>query len=356
MIAWRRSCIVALCWYLPLVLAQDGHHGHHASHGGHEEDHHHHDHGKRGGQGHTDHGHDDHEDHGGHGTTDVAMKGWQLQWWIPAYASALVMSILSFAGAMLVIPLRIERVALMVEYSSLTFAATVLVADALVHLLPHALEGADHETMTKIGIAATFGCLAVLTIPGIVEWSHRGHVHEKEVHAYGWANLVTEMMHNFVDGISLGIAWRTGTSSGLSTALAVAVHELPQEIGDFMVLRSAGFPVTKLLCWNFLASLTCLGGVALVHVVGQTELATSVQRYATAGTAGSFLALSLNMIFPQVSESISKNHSEAAKLRAKTLCVLVAMVAIYALVAIGELEVSHEHGSHGHGHHGHGEL
>eukprot|EP00434_Breviolum_minutum_P017248 symbB.v1.2.015226.t1/scaffold1133.1/size135993/2 len=70
----------------------------------------------------------------------LVLECWQLQWWIPAYASALVMSILSFAGAMLVIPLRIERVALMVEYSSLTFAATVLVADALVHLLPHALE------------------------------------------------------------------------------------------------------------------------------------------------------------------------------------------------------------------------
>lgn len=311
-----------------------------------------HDHGRDDHRGeHGEHG--EHASHGGHGHEAHGMEV-RHQWWLPAYASAGLMSILSFAGAALMIPLRMPRIGAVVEYCSLAFSATVLVADALIHLLPHALEGADHGTMTAVGIAATAGCLAILTIPGLVEWHHRGHEHSHEVHAYGIANLVTEMMHNFVDGIGLGIAWRASASSGFSTALAVAVHELPQEIGDFMVLRAAGFPVRQLLCWNFIASLTCLGGVALVHVVGQIDLAATVQRYATAFTAGSFLSLALNMIFPQVSESISKNHKGIAAVRAHSLCVVIAMMAIYALVRIGELEVGHEHSHGGHGGHGHG--
>eukprot|EP00913_Durusdinium_trenchii_P002718 g2515.t2 len=228
----------------------------------------------------------------------------------------------------------------MVEYSSLTFAATVLVADALVHLLPHALEGADHETMTTVGIAATAGCLAIMSIPELVEW-HHGHRHEKKsaedaegqephVHAYGIANLVTEMLHNFVDGIGLGMAWRAGASSGCATALA--------EIGDFMVLRAAGFPVGQLLGWNFLASLTCLGGVGLVHVLGQTDWAAVVQRYTTAFTAGSFLALALNMVFPQVSQTIHQHHPSAVA----RLCLAISVAAIWTLVWIGEFEADFE--------------
>lgn len=289
-------------------------------------------------------------------------------WWFWAYASALVMSAISFAGVGLLVFLQIPRLGAVVEYSCLAFAATVLVADALIHLLPHALEGADHGTMSSVGISATVGCLAILAVPEVIEWhNHRhdgAHGHGPQVHAYGWANLVTEMLHNFVDGISLGLSWMAGPAAGVSTTIAVAVHELPQEIGDFMVLRSAGFPTGQLLCWNFLASLTCAGGVGLVHWLGETDLAASVQRYMTAFTAGTFLSLALNMIFPQVLASIKTSHQGRAGGWAKVLCSALAVLAVYVLLRIGDLEDhdhghfhEHGHGGHrGHGHSGHHEL
>ncbi|CAJ1393919.1 unnamed protein product [Effrenium voratum] len=354
--------------------------GAHAAHGhdAHEHDAHGHDAHKHDAHGHDAHkhdahGHDVHEHdvhgHNAHSAEDGASLPEVLisftafakplhasHRWLCAYASALVMSAISFAGAALLVLLRMPKLGPVVEYCSLTFAATVLVADALVHLLPHALEGADHGTMTSVGIAATVGCLGILAVPELCEpHQHKGdcHEHHDQVHAYGIANLVTEMMHNFVDGISLGLAWMAGAPAGISTALAVAVHELPQELGDFMVLRAAGFPVPKLLFWNFVASLTCVAGVALVHVLGQTELAAAVQQYMTAFTAGSFLSLSLNMIFPQVSESINKHHKGRAATMAKALCCVLAVLATYVLVRIGDLEGGHDHG-HGHGHgHGH---
>jgi len=273
------------------------------------------------------------------------------------------MSVVSFVGVGLLVLLKIPQLSGIVEYTCLAFAGTVLVADAFLHLLPHSMEGLDdHAGMNKVGVSAILGSLVVLAIPQIVEPHAHGHDHQhdhkedpNQVHAYGYANLVTEMMHNFVDGISLGLSWLAGTPAGMATAIAVAVHELPQEIGDFMVLRSAGFPTGKLLAWNFLVSLTCVAGVAVVHFLGEQGPVKELQRYMTAFTAGSFLALSLNMIFPQVSESISKYHkgSTSKTALAHFACLALAGLAVWAMIAIGALE-SHDH-DHGHGHsHGQG--
>jgi len=351
----------------------------HGSHGGHGHKRADHDHAPRHGGGTSGHSHEDHGSHRSHGRHEEPISSWmqRLQqglkfekqpWWFWAYASAVVMSAISFAGVALLVFLQIPRLGAVVEYSCLAFAATVLVADALIHLLPHALEGADHGAMSSVGISATVGCLAILAVPEVIEWHHHrhdgAHGHGPQVHAYGWANLVTEMLHNFVDGISLGLSWMAGPAAGVSTTIAVAVHELPQEIGDFMVLRSAGFPTGQLLCWNFLASLTCAGGVGLVHWLGETDLAAPVQRYMTAFTAGTFLSLALNMIFPQVLESIRSSHQGRAAGWAKVLCSALAVLAVYVLLRIGELEdhdhghgSDHGHGGHGgHGHSGHHEL
>jgi len=280
--------------------------------------------------------------------------------WFWAYASALGMSVLSFVGVGLLVLLNIPSMSITVEYSCLAFAGAVLVADALVHLLPHSLEGADHGEMTSVGLSAVAGCLAILAVPEVLEAHHsHGHSGHSHMQAYGYANLVTEALHNFVDGISLGLAWAAGAPAGISTALAVAVHELPQELGDFMVLRSAGFPVGRLLLWNFGVSLTCAAGVGLVQAMGQSAATAAVQKYMTAFTAGSFLALALNMIFPQVSASIKAHHGKSPRAAslAKIFCCALSVAGIYALVKIGELE-SHDHGhdhGHAHGHaHGHG--
>lgn len=262
------------------------------------------------------------------------------------------MSLISFVGVCLLGLLQSPKLGSIVEYTCLAFAAVVLVADALLHLLPHALEGADHEQMSSIGLSAVAGSLFLLVVPELCEW--HGHKHGHCVAASGVANLVVEMLHNFIDGIAIGLAHLASPTAGLHTAVAVAAHELPQELGDFMVLRSAGFPIGRLLAWNFAASLTCVGGVAAVQLVGQ-EATMRLQQRLMAFTAGSFLTLALGMLYPQVLASIKARHKEASSAAAaKLLCLVVGGVAIAALLYVGELE-GEEH-SHGHDHgHGHGQ-
>lgn len=262
------------------------------------------------------------------------------------------MSVVSFVGVLSLVFLRIPSLGFLATYLCLAFAGGVLCADALLHLLPHALEGADHNTMGAVGLAAFAGCLSLIVLAEICEWHQ--HVHGHDIKAYGIANLVVEMLHNFVDGLTLGLAFIAGTPAGLGATFAVALHELPQELGDFMVLREAGFPLGRLLAWNFLASLTCVGGVAVAHLVGE-DTTRGVQRYLSAFTAGTFLTLSLNMIIPQVFTVIHSRHkpTSAGAARAKLLCLVAICLATYALWRLSDLE-GHEHGDHGHDHGGHG--
>merc|ERR1712129_64467 len=103
-----------------------------------------------------------------------------------------------------------------VEYICLAFAGSVLVADALLHLLPHALEGADHDAMTTTGVAGVVGALSILVVPEL--FGDHGHDHShgdddkaRSMQAMGAANLFVEMIHNFVDGISIGLSWMSGS-------------------------------------------------------------------------------------------------------------------------------------------------
>lgn len=263
------------------------------------------------------------------------------------------MSIISFVGVALLGFLQKPAMGAILEYACLAFAGATLIADALLHLLPHALEGADHDQMSAVGLSGIAGSFALLIVPELCEW-HR-HQHGHDIGASGVANLVVEMLHNFVDGITIGLSCLAGPAAGLATALAVAAHELPQELGDFMVLRAAGFAVPRLLFWNFVASLTCILGVAVVHFVGQDATA-HLQQHLMAFTAGSFLTLALGMIYPQVLASIHAHHKGAGLARAKLLCLLVSVVAIVVLLKIGSLEEGHAHGHHEHEGHQHGEF
>jgi zinc and cadmium transporter len=254
------------------------------------------------------------------------------------------MSGISFIGVVFLAVLPSTRTAdqgsfaVWIEYTSLTFAASVLLADALIHLLPHAGGGEGSGIVACLG---GLGLVAVDIISGALQTKVKG---------YGIANLCVELLHNLVDGFTLGLSWCAGPAAGSSATLAVAVHELPQELGDFLVLRAAGFSTTSLLCWNFIASLSCGLGVVLVFQLEVTRT-EAVQKVLFELTGGSFLALSLYMLIPQVKSLIEEHHTSRCAAAAYVWCAVVAAVAVQVVIVIGELE---EHSGHGHGH-GHGQ-
>jgi zinc and cadmium transporter len=269
-------------------------------------------------------------------------------WVNSAYEACALMSVLSFGGALVWCAVagfsggsRSKRREGFFDYTCLTVAAAAMVGDACLHMIPETFAGADEAAAERYGLLLVAGCGAVLLFEAACEAWGAG-----DVEPFGLANLAVEGLHNFADGLALGVAWATSPEAGLATTIAVAVHELPQELGDFAVLKRAGFRVPALLAANFAASLTCFAGAALARA----PLVLDHQNELVAFTGGSFLGLALHSLAPRALEAL-RAETGSARALASAWCVLLCGASVVFLLFVGELE--HAAMPHGHGGHGH---
>ena len=152
-----------------------------------------------------------------------------------------------------------------------SLAAGLLLGVAFLHLLPEAFEsnaGAHALSATLLAGVLVFFLLEKASL-----WRHShhhehdGHHHEHGFDAHeagrsGLLILVGDGIHNFADGILIAAAFMTDVKLGIITTIGIAAHEIPQEIGDFMILLNAGFSRSRALVYNAISSLTAvLGGV-----------------------------------------------------------------------------------------------
>ncbi len=152
-----------------------------------------------------------------------------------------------------------------------SFSAGMLLSAAFIHVLPEAFE-------SHVGAHALFatllGGLLFFFLLEKVELFRHSHHHEHDEHDHhhgfdaeqagrgGWTVLVGDSVHNFCDGVLIAAAFLVSPQIGIVTALAVIAHEIPQEVGDYVVLLNAGFSKAKALLWNALSGLAAvLGGV-----------------------------------------------------------------------------------------------
>lgn len=181
-----------------------------------------------------------------------------------------------------------------------SFAAGALLGAAFLALLPHALEGgADAH---KLHGAVFGGLLLFFVLEKMVLWRHAhgdGLVEERAHRgAAGALILIGDGIHNFVDGVLIASAFMVDFHLGVVTSLAVAAHEIPQELGDFAILLHSGFSAKRALWYNLLASLmTMVGGVVgyfSLNAVG------SAVPYVLAVAAASFIYIAVADIIPHL--------------------------------------------------------
>lgn len=145
----------------------------------------------------------------------------------------------------------------------------ILLSTSLLHALPEAFEsGADPQALfaTLLGGLLAFFLLeksAILRHSHHYEGDGHGHSHGHDAHAAGkagWMILVGDGMHNFTDGIMIAAAFLADPKLGIVTGIAIIAHEIPQEIGDFIVLLNAGFSRTRAYVYNLLCSMLAVAG------------------------------------------------------------------------------------------------
>ncbi|MEN9558153.1 MAG: hypothetical protein RL141_522 [Candidatus Parcubacteria bacterium] len=186
------------------------------------------------------------------------------------------------------------------------FAAGGLLGGALLHLLPESLEqGGPVFEMTLMGIAVFF----ILDSLIWVYHCHGGHQLHDDAHAHGSCptkpvgalNLIGDALHNITDGIVVASAFIAGGPAlGIPTTIAVALHEIPQEVGDFGILVYSGFSRLKALFWNGVVALTILVGVGITFLA--EPLVDGLTRYTLPFAAGGFLYMACTNLLSEIKE------------------------------------------------------
>ena len=181
-----------------------------------------------------------------------------------------------------------------------SFAIGALLGAAFLALLPHAVIGV--KDFHEIGLTILIGIFTFFLLEKMVIWRHC-HSHDCEAHGEhdvkqtsGMLVLIGDGLHNFVDGILIASAFLTDFHLGVVTSLAVAAHEIPQEVGDFAVLLHSGFSRSKAFIFNILASLTTIVGAVIAYY--SLEDATNILPFILAIAASSFIYIAVADLIP----------------------------------------------------------
>lgn len=179
-----------------------------------------------------------------------------------------------------------------------------LLGGAFLHLMPEGVE----EMSSKIFFAIVLATIVFyLLIEKILHWRHchKGLVCETHAPSIGYMNLLGDSVHNFIDGLIIAGAFMVDIKLGLITAIAMGLHEIPQEIGDFGVLLYAGFKKSRALFFNFLAALTTVAGGLTGWLLA--HFSTGIEKYLLPIAAGGFLYIAVSDLLPELRKSVSLN-------------------------------------------------
>jgi zinc and cadmium transporter len=193
--------------------------------------------------------------------------------------------------------------------SLVSLSVGVLLGTALLHMLPEAFE-------SEAGAQALFATLLVgllfFFLLEKAELYRHGHHHEGDdphhhhQHGFdaeqagrgGWSVLVGDSIHNFCDGLIIAAAFLTDVKLGIVTSIAVMAHEIPQEVGDYIVLINAGFSRAKALLFNALSGLAAVaGGVLGYFAVGPWQ---ALFPYLIVFASSSFIYVAVADLLPQL--------------------------------------------------------
>lgn len=211
-----------------------------------------------------------------------------------AFISVVVVSLISLIGVLTIFFKEKSVKNILIYFVS--FAAGGLMGDAFIHLLP---EAAENGFTINISFYIIIGILLSFVIEKFVHWRHC-HVPTSSEHPHPFAimNLVGDSVHNFIDGMVIAASYIVSVPLGIATTLAVILHEIPQEIGDFGILLYGGFSKKRALMFNFITALTAILGMILVFLIQKNF--QNLTDFLIPFTAGTFIYIAGSDLIPEL--------------------------------------------------------
>ena len=199
-----------------------------------------------------------------------------------------IISLISFIG---ILTLSIKKKILNnILLFLISLSAGVLIGSAFLHLIPESLEQTSYTFLLIIA-----GFVLFFIIERVLHWQHC-HEGKCEVHTFAYMALIGNSIHNFIDGLIIASAFVISSSLGLTTTIAIALHEIPQEIGNFGVLVYGGFKARKAILINFSITLTkVLGGLVGFFLAESLNLS-----FIPAIAAGGFIYIAASDLIPEL--------------------------------------------------------
>lgn len=215
--------------------------------------------------------------------------------WLYTIASVMGVSLLSLVG---VFTLYIKKDILSKALVFLvSFSAGALLGDAFVHLLPEAVEKTGFNLQVSLSLLS--GIVTFFVLEKFIHWHHCHDISCEHQHkSYAYMNLIGDGVHNIIDGMIIAGSFMADVTLGISTTLAVAFHEIPQELGDYAVLVHGGFDRLKALSFNFLSAILAVMGAVFTLIVGSAV--ENLALYLVPFTAGGFIYIASSDLIPEL--------------------------------------------------------
>lgn len=224
--------------------------------------------------------------------------------WIYSLLSVFIVSVVSLIGIFSVF-IKLKKLNRFLLFF-VSFSAGTLLGGAFLHLIPESLT--EFGISNKLFIFILIGVIFFFILEKFIHWRHC-HIptSKNHPHPFAYMNLVGDAFHNFLDGLLIGSAYLVNLPLGIATTIAVIIHEIPQEIGDFGVLIHGGFSKRKALFFNYLSALFAFMGSVVALIVGQ--ISESFLFFIIPFTAGGFIYIATADLIPE----LKKENKEIIK-------------------------------------------
>ncbi|GBE16217.1 zinc transporter ZupT [bacterium BMS3Abin15] len=243
--------------------------------------------------------------------------------WIYTLISVVIVSAVSLIGIFL----------LSADYRKLnrtlvyivSFAAGTLLGDAFIHLIPESFK--NNSAMASLYILG--GIIVFFILEKFIHWRHCHEIAcDNHPHVMSKMILVGDTLHNFIDGIIIAASYLVSIPVGIATTIAVVLHEIPQEIGDFGSLVYGGYTRVKALMYNFLTATTAvLGAVLVLFINNRVE---NITGFLVPFAAGGFIYIAGTDIMPELHKSFKLKQSLG-----QLFFLLLGIGIMYALLFLG---------------------
>lgn len=226
-----------------------------------------------------------------------------LETWLYSLLSVFLVSLISIIG-IFTISLKDDTLKRILLYL-VSFSVGGLLGDAFLHILPEAIE---INTTLSLSAYILSGILVSFVVEKFIHWRHC-HIPTSRMHPHPFAlmNLVGDGVHNFIDGLIIGASYLTSLQVGFATTVAVILHEIPQEMGDFGVLLHGGFDRKRALLMNFFTALTAVIGTVISLLL--FSFMDGLTAFLLPFTIGSFVYIASSDLIPELHKETDPRKS-----------------------------------------------